>query len=76
MLATMKIKRKNHVAALCDKKGWGKQQFIREAMYHTLISDRTLEKAFDGETELSLDTIEQLARLFKVTKDEVLESIY
>ena len=77
MLATIKkIKRINHVAKLCGKKGWGKQQFVREAMYHTLISDRTLEKAYEGETDLSLETIEQLAKLFDVSKDEVLQSVW
>jgi hypothetical protein len=76
MVATLNIKRINHVAALCKKKGWSKQQFIREAMYHTLISDTTLEKAYAGETDLSMDTTEQLAKLFNVTKDEVLESVW
>lgn len=79
MLAEMKIKkikRINHIAELCEAKGWGKQQFIREAMYHTLISDRTLEKAYNGELKLDLDTIEQLAKLFNVTKDEILESVW
>jgi Cro/C1-type helix-turn-helix DNA-binding protein len=76
MLAEMKIKRINHIASLCKKKGWTKNQFIREAMYHTPISDTTLEKAYGGETDLSMDTVEQLAKLFKVGKDEILESIF
>jgi len=71
-----KIERINHVAALCKKKNWTKNQFVREGMYHTNISDTTLEKAFAGETDLSMDTVEQLAKLFDVTKDEVLESIW
>jgi hypothetical protein len=45
-------------------------------MYHTTVSQRTAERAFDGETELSMDTVEQLARLFDVSKDEVLESVW
>jgi hypothetical protein len=76
MVANLNIKRINHVSALCKKKGWSKNQFIREAMYHTLVSDRTLEKAYEGETELSMDTVEQLAKLFNVSKDEVLESVW
>lgn len=77
MLATIKkIKRINHVAELCKKKGWSKQQFIREAMYHTLISDRTLEKVYNGAEQMDLDTLEHLAKLFNVGKDEVLESVW
>jgi hypothetical protein len=71
-----KIKRINHVAELCKQRGWSKQQFIREGMYHTLISDTTLEKAYRGDTDLSMDVTEQLAKLFNVTKDEVLESVW
>jgi hypothetical protein len=76
MLAEMKITRKNHVAKLAKDNGWNRAQFLREARYHTMISDRTLERAYDGELDLSLITIEQLAKLFNVTKDEVLESIW
>jgi hypothetical protein len=77
MVATIKkIKRINHVAELCKKKGWGKQQFIREAMYHTFISDRTLEKIFDGATTMDVDTLELLAMLFNVTKEDILESVW
>lgn len=76
MLATIKIKRINHVAELCKKKGWSKNQFIREAVYHTAFSDTTLEKAFAGDTDLSMGLVEQLAWLFDVSKDEVLESVW
>jgi transcriptional regulator with XRE-family HTH domain len=76
MLKEMTIKRINHVPELCKKKGWSKSRFVREAMYHTPISDTTLEKAFSGETDLSLDTVEQLAKLFNVMKDEILESVW
>lgn len=76
MLAEMNITRKNHVAKLAKVKGWKRDQFIREALYHTRISQRTLERAFDGELELSMITVEQLAKLFNVTKDEVLESVW
>jgi len=76
MLAIQKVKRINHVAELCRKKGWDKKQFIRQAMYYTTISDRTLEKAYDGETKLDMNTVENLAQLFDVSKDEVLESVW
>jgi hypothetical protein len=77
MLATnIKIKRINHVAELCKKKGWSKIRFVKEAVYHTDYSDTTLEKAFAGETDLSMGLVEQLAMLFDVTKDEVLESVW
>jgi hypothetical protein len=75
-MITDQIKRVNHVAALCKKKGWGKIRFVKEVVYHTDISQRTAERAFDGEKELSMATVEQLAKLFDVTKDEVLESIW
>jgi hypothetical protein len=70
------IKRVNHVAKLCKTKGWSKARFVKEAVYHTNVSDRTLEKVYDGATNLDLDTVEQLAKLFDVTKDEVLESVW
>jgi hypothetical protein len=77
MLATnIKIKRINHVAELCKKKGWNKTRFVKEAVYHTDFSDTTLEKAFAGETDLSMGLVEQLAWLFGVTKEEVLESVW
>lgn len=70
------IKRINHVAALCKKKGWSKGRFVREAIYHTEVSQRTAERAFDGELDLSMATVEQLAMLFDVGKDDVLESVF
>jgi hypothetical protein len=76
MVATLNIKRINHVAALCKKKGWTKGRFIKEAVYHTDYSDTTLEKAYAGETDLSMGLVEQIAKLFNVTKDEVLESVW
>ena len=70
------IKRINHVAELCDNIGWDKNNFIREGMHKTTCSFRTLFRAYDGEKELSMDTVEQLAKLFNVTKDEILESVW
>jgi len=70
------IERINHVAELCADRGWNKNYFIREGMHKTTCSFRTLFRAYDGEKELSMDTVEQLAKLFNVTKDEVLESVW
>ena len=68
------IKRINHVKALCKSEGWDKDMFIRQGMANTTCSFRTLFRAYDGETVLSMETVEQLAWLFKVTKEDVLES--
>lgn len=76
MLKEMTIKRINHVSKLCKGKEWSKDKFIREGMYRTTCSARTLDRAYEGEKELSMDTVEQLAKLFNVTKDEVLESVW
>jgi len=76
MLAEMNITRKNHVSKLAKAKGWNRARFIREARYQTMISERTLERAYDGELDLSLITVEQIAKLFGVSKDEVLESVW
>jgi ATP-dependent protease HslVU (ClpYQ) peptidase subunit len=74
--AKEEIKRKNHVKELCKKKGWDKDMFIRQGMAGTTCSFRTLFRAYEGEKELSMDTVEQLAKLFNVMKDEVLESVW
>lgn len=76
MLKELTIKRVNHVSQLCKDKGWSKDKFLREGMYRTSCSARTLDRAYEGELELSMDTVEQIARLFDVSKDEVLESIW
>ena len=77
MLAEMKkIKRINHIEELCNANRWDKRKFLKEAGYRTDISDTTLEKAYSGETDLSMNVVEQLAKLFNVTKDEVLESVW
>jgi uncharacterized protein (DUF2384 family) len=76
MIVDLNIKRINHVAKLCKKKTWNKSQFVREAVYQVGISQRTAERAFDGELELSMETVERLAKLFNVTKEEVLESVW
>lgn len=70
------IRRINHVRALCKKAGWDKDMFIRQGMAGTTCSFRTLFRAYDGETILSMETVEQLAKLFNVKKDQVLESVW
>jgi len=72
----IEIKRINHVAKLCKAMEWDKNTFIREGMHKTTCSFRTLFRAYDGEKELSMDTVEQLAKLFNVGKDEILESVW
>lgn len=68
------ITRINHIKSLCKRKGWDRKTFVREAIYHAILSRPTAEKAYDGDTDLSMDTVERIARLFGVQKDEVLES--
>ena len=69
------ITRVSHVRKLCDKAGWkDRKQAIRELMYRANITRNTAEKAYEGSTELDLDTVEKLAAAFKVSKDSVLES--
>jgi hypothetical protein len=75
-MTKVRIERINHVSELCEKKKWDKDMFIRQGMAGTTCSFRTLFRAYDGETELSMDTVEQLAKLFNVTKDEILESVW
>lgn len=70
------IERINHVKDLCKKKGWDKDMFIRQGMAGTTCSFRTLFRAYDGETVLSMETVEQIAKLFNVGKDDVLESVW
>lgn len=69
----MTEKRINHVKDLCRRKGWDKRTFIKEAQYHADLSRQTAFKVYDGATDLQLDTIVALARLFGVGADEVLE---
>lgn len=63
----------NHVAKLAEKKGWDEAAFIREAQYHTTISRTTLYKAYQGATDLHLETVVELAKFFGVQFKDVLE---
>ena len=74
LMTATKITRINHVRQLCDKRGWDRKTALREITYHANVTRPTAERAYNGETELELDTIEKLAALFGVTKEEVLES--
>jgi hypothetical protein len=76
MLVELNITRKNHVKKLCKGKDWNRARFVREAFYQVGLSPRTAERAFDGELELSMETVERIAKLFDVTKEEVLESVW
>lgn len=70
-----RIERKNHVKELCKKHDLDRAGWLREAMYHLQLARNTALKAYDGETDLSLDVIERIAVFFDVSKDEVLETV-
>jgi hypothetical protein len=70
----MAITRINHIPELCKKKKLAKKDFLHEAGYITRLSRPTLEKAFNGDTDLDYDTVERLAWFFDVPLNEVLES--
>ena len=73
MTEDKKVVRINKVAKLADAKGWNKTRFLVEAQYHTGISRNTLDKAYDGETDLSIETVAKLAQFFGVQFKDVLE---
>lgn len=68
----MIAKRKNHVKALCDERGLDKQDFLIKARSETKLSQSTLYRAYNGGPEMSLITLEALAKFFGVSKDDVL----
>ncbi len=70
-----KITRKNHVARLCKSHGLDRNGFVREAMYHLGFARNTAIKAYNGDTDLSMEVVEKIAVYFEVTKDEVLETV-
>lgn len=74
LMTALKVTRINHVKELCARKGWSKQIALREIIYHGNVTRNTAEKAYNGDTDLSLDTVEKLAALLGATKEEVLES--
>jgi hypothetical protein len=74
MTMTFEAARVNHVSDLCRKKKMNRKDFIREVGYKANISRPTLEKAYDGSTDLDYAVIEKLAWFFGVSTDEVLES--
>jgi hypothetical protein len=73
---TFQVKRINHVRDLCakHKPPMDKKTFIEEVGYAAKISRPTLEKAYNGSTELDYDVIEKIAWFFEVDTNEVLES--
>jgi hypothetical protein len=76
MVLDLGITRKNHVKKLCKGKDWNRSRFVREAFYQVGLSPRTAERAFDGELDLSMETVERIAKMFDVTKEQVLESVW
>ena len=73
---TFQATRINHVKDLCKKHKppMDKKTFVREVGYETHISRPTLEKVYNGATELDYDVIEKLAWFFEVDTSEVIES--
>ena len=69
------IKRVNHVARLCSKRNLNRAGWLREAQYYLKLARNTALKAYDGDTDLSLDVVERIAIYFHVTKDDVLETV-
>lgn len=63
----------NKVARLADAMGWSRPKFLIEAQYHTGMSRTTLQKAYDGATDLDIDTVVSLAKFFGVQFKDVLE---
>jgi DNA-binding phage protein len=63
----------NHVAELAGKKGYNKSKFLAAAEHLTGISRNTLQKAYEGSTELSIETVIGLAQFFGVQFKDVLE---
>jgi DNA-binding phage protein len=63
----------NHVAELAAKKGYNKSKFLAAAEHLTGISRNTLQKAYEGSTELSIETVIGLAQFFGVQFKDVLE---
>lgn len=74
MTMTFEASRVNHVADLCKKKKLSRKDFIHEAGYKTRLSRPTLEKVYDGATDIDLSVIEKLAWFFGVSMEDVLES--
>jgi plasmid maintenance system antidote protein VapI len=68
-----KVKITSHVKKLADAKELNKSRFLAEAEYHTHISRNTLQKAYEGSVDLSLETVIKLAQFFGVQFKDVLE---
>jgi transcriptional regulator with XRE-family HTH domain len=63
----------NKVAKLAEGKGLTRPRFLIEAQYKTGISRTTLSKAYNGETDLDIETVIKLAQFFGVQFKDVLE---
>jgi len=74
MTMAFEAERVNHIAELCRKKKLTRKDFIYEAGGKARISRPTLEKAYDGATDLDYGVVEKLAWFFGVSTNEVLES--
>jgi DNA-binding XRE family transcriptional regulator len=73
VMVESKAKITNHVAELAEKRGYKKSKFLAAAEDQTGISRTTLSKAYDGATDLSIETVISLARFFGVQFKDILE---
>ncbi len=72
----MQITRISRVPNLIKAHKMDWKTFKKEASYKAELSEPTLSKAWNGDTDLTLETWEKLAQFFGVTLDEVLEIKY
>jgi hypothetical protein len=70
----MRITRINHTPKIIKKLGWNRTKFIREAQYKAELSWPAAAKYADGRTDVDLTSLERVAALLNVGKDDILET--
>ena len=70
----MRITRINHTPKIIKKLGWSRTKFIREAQYKAELSWPAAAKFADGRTDVNLESLERIAAMLNVGKDDVLET--
>lgn len=70
----MKITRINHTPKIIKKLGWSRRQFIRAAISKAELSWPSADKYARGRTDVDLTSLERVAALLNVGKDDVLET--
>lgn len=74
MTMAYEVSRINHIAELCRKNKMSRKDFIYDVGGKMRISRPTLEKAYDGSTDLDLAVVEKIALYFNVSPQDVLET--